>query len=151
MKRISIAEIENLVFRFSKKNLPKKEWSHQAHIIIALWHNFNYEFVEALNLVRSKIKEYNLSVGTANTDNSGYHETLTVFWMMITRDFIKSQNKELEECCNCFLESEEASKELVKKYYTDQVLFSKKARKVWVNGDKNQVKFTTKTQHLLFP
>jgi hypothetical protein len=67
MNRNSIDEIEELVTKFSEKSLPKEEWTHQAHIKVALWHSFNYEFEYALDLVRTKIKTYNISVGTPNT------------------------------------------------------------------------------------
>ena len=82
------SNITILVTKFSNKTLPFTEWNHRAHLIVGLWHNMNYNFDHALELVKSKIKEYNISVGTPNTDDSGYHETLTIFWMLVTKIYI---------------------------------------------------------------
>ena len=40
---------------------------------------------EATSRIREGIQHYNRSVGTINSDHSGYHETLTVFWMAIVK------------------------------------------------------------------
>lgn len=140
MKRFSAEEINDLVSKFSQKSLPIDEWNHQAHIIVGLWHHMNYDFETAIDLVKSKIKAYNLSVGTLNTDDSGYHETLTIFWMSVTKTFLlQHASAQIEEVCHRFLQSEYASKNYPFEYYSRAVLFSKKARKEWVDGDIKQM------------
>ena len=142
MKKLSTEEINRLVSQFSNKTLPKNQWTHQAHIVVGLWHNYHYDFDEALELVKSKIKAYNLSVGTANMDDSGYHETITIFWMRLTKFFLMDHpNKEIEEICNLFLKSTYASKTYPFEYYSRECLFNKKARKEWVDGDLKLVSF----------
>ncbi len=141
MNKNSITEIENLVTQFSKKLLQKEKWTHDAHITVALWYNFNYNFENALNLIRTKIKAYNISVGTPNTENSGYHETLTVFWMVLTSNFLKENRFDrLEEACANFFKTEMASKYTPLRYYTKELLFSKQARSQWINGNIKKVK-----------
>ena len=136
MKKISASNIKDLVTKFSEKNLPKTEWTHQAHILVALWHNANYDFDTALLMVKDKIKAYNISVGTLNTDEAGYHETLTIFWMILTRQYLLRHPKlSFEVACHQFLHSEYASKTYPFEYYSRKILFSKKARKSWINGD----------------
>lgn len=129
-------EIDKLISQFSTGTLPKDEWTHEAHIIVAIWHNLEFGFEAALEEVRSKIISYNEVVGTPNTDVSGYHETLTVFWMTLTKNFlIKHRGVGIEEACRLFLSSEQAVKVKPFQYYTQELLFSKRARKSWVNGD----------------
>ena len=143
---ISIEEIDSLVAQFSNKSLPKAEWTHQAHIIVALWHNTHYPFEEALALVRSKIKSYNLSVGTLNTDDAGYHETLTVFWMTITKAFIQAYPSwSLDQVCSQFLQTAYASKNFPFEFYSKELLFTKKARKNWVEGNLKKLASFSKT------
>lgn len=45
----------------------------------SLWYAQQFSEEEALAKLTDAIKNYNISVGTENTDTSGYHETLTVF------------------------------------------------------------------------
>ncbi|HQU55198.1 MAG TPA: hypothetical protein PK643_19330, partial [Saprospiraceae bacterium] len=68
--------------------MPKASWTHQAHLQVALWYSHQLDFDEACALVRQRIIAYNDRVGTPNTDASGYHETLTRFWMIIARQML---------------------------------------------------------------
>ncbi|MEM7367733.1 MAG: hypothetical protein AAF587_03965 [Bacteroidota bacterium] len=136
MEKMSAEAIHRLVSAFTDLSLPKSAWTHQAHLIVGLWHHKNHDFDTALELVKRKIKAYNLAVGTQNTDDSGYHESLSIFWMIIIKSFLNRHPLlSLEEACNSFLKSRYAATTLPFEYYSKEVLFSKKARKTWVNGD----------------
>jgi hypothetical protein len=39
--------------------------------------------------MRARISAFNLAVGGANTPTSGYHETLTRFWLLIVAEFLR--------------------------------------------------------------
>ena len=41
-------EVVGLVARFEDGTLPKAEWTHQAHLAVALWHASRLPFEEAL-------------------------------------------------------------------------------------------------------
>lgn len=130
------SQINTLVLAFTERVLPKSEWTHQAHLGFALWHNWNFEYSDALNLVRHKIIQYNESVGTINNDSSGYHETLTIFWMILTKNFLFDNTfRNVEEAFLEFVRSGQGSKTLPFDYYSKEVLFSIQARREWVNGD----------------
>jgi len=139
MEKYSKAEMEAIVKKFNNKTLPKSKWTHDAHIIIAFWHHSNYDFENALSLVKSKIKAYNETVGTANTSDAGYHETLTIFWMIVTRNFLsKHSANELIDVINQFFESN-FHKNTPLEFYDKALLFSFKARKRWINGNLKQI------------
>ena len=139
-KELSRTDVEGLIVKFDSCQLPKEEWTHQAHIVVAFWYNWHYPFTEALNLVRKGIVSYNEAVGTPNTDDSGYHETLTVFWMRLTRNFLQGDKyTKLEDVCNAFLLSKEAENTSPFNYYSRDFLFSVQARKEWVDGDLQKV------------
>ena len=141
MMKYSKTEIEDLVKGFSDGTLPKSEWTHEAHLVVAIWYNVNYDFQTAFELVKSKIKVYNQVVGTVNSDTSGYHETLTLFWMRITNNFLlTNRSVPIDEVTNRFLGCDLASKDCPLEYYSKTLLFSKKARKHWVNGDLKQIR-----------
>ena len=80
-------ELENIVREFNNCTMPRSNWNHTAHLIVALWYLTHYSELEAINNIRTGIKKYNVAVGTKNTKNSGYHETITMFWMKNIRKY----------------------------------------------------------------
>jgi hypothetical protein len=126
-------EINALVASFIAKTLPLPEWTHEAHLIVAIWFLSKYKIEEAICLLRSGIITYNQAVGTENSATKGYHETLTLFWAHIIAGFLeRNKYKTLLETCNNFLLSEEATREYPLNFYSREVLFSTKARAFWV-------------------
>lgn len=133
-------QIENLILKFKNTSLNKPEWNHEAHIIVAIWYNWHYTFEQALKIVRTNIKAYNESVGTPNTEISGYHETLTVFWMTLTKNFLAYNfHDKIDNAINEFLKTREADISTTSAYYSNEVLFSKKATREWINGNKKPI------------
>ena len=129
-------DLEDLVAKFKSCSLPKEKWTHEAHLIVAIWFCKTYELPKALNLLRYQIKAYNISVGTPNSDSQGYHETLTRFWLLMAANFVKlNETKTFEVTAEAFINSNWASRNLAFNYYTKETLFSLKARKSWVEPD----------------
>jgi len=131
----SIAEIERLVAGFEDGTLPKSEWTHQAHMTVAFWYLSKYSEAEATNRIRDGIKKYNKAVGTKNTENSGYHETITLFWVWAVRRFILKRN-----LSTCALESinilvASYDKNFPLEYYSKELLMSWDARREWREPD----------------
>ena len=137
----SRGEIENLVSAFEACTLPKPEWTHQAHLIVALWHNLRYGADEALRLVRERIRRYNESVGTENTDTGGYHETITVLYMRAVRRLIESAGAtdSVVELANRLLKSRVAGKDFPFDYYSRELLFTPEARQRFVEPDITRI------------
>lgn len=70
-------DVEALASRFADGSLPKAEWTHEAHLLVGLWHVERYGTSEALERLRTGIRRLNDRHGTPNTSLSGYHETIT--------------------------------------------------------------------------
>ena len=138
----SFEDIENFIVAFEARTLPKTKWTHQAHLIVALWYNLRHRDDEALRLVRDGIKRYNEAVGTQNTATSGYHETITVFYMWAVRKHIESANPRasLVELANALISGKVAAKSFPFEYYSRDVLLSSQARAVWVEPDLKTMK-----------
>ena len=130
---ITEQEILALVEGFRNRTLPASQWTHEAHLVTGLWFNHTYSCLEAICYLRCGIIAYNISTGGENTPERGYHETLTIFWSRILRQFITT-NKSLSlvDLCNRLLNSEWSSKELPLQFYTRDELFSTKARAIWI-------------------
>jgi hypothetical protein len=127
--------VTQLIEQFQARTLPIHEWTHEAHLTVAFWHLWQYPKMEALCYLRSGIIAYNVAVGTPNTPSSGYHETITQFWVALISRFLKEnrkkskqENKTFEAILQEFLQSEYAKKEIVLAYYSREKLNSVTAR-----------------------
>jgi len=130
------AEVEALVRGFLSCTLPWGEWTHAAHLTVALWHLLHYDWAEAVERVRGGIRRYNAANGVATTRERGYHETITLFWMRYVRAFLEANYNE-----GCSLASlaneliERADKNAPLEHYSRELLFSWEARLAWVEPD----------------
>ena len=136
-------EINSLLTRFEERKLPKNEWTHEAHLVIAILYVSRYEDEKALNEAREKISRYNESLGNKNTDTDGYHETISKFWLILARQFCE-QNPSLKLCqlVNSFIASKLTHSSLPMQYYSKALLFSAKARRKWVSSDLKEISLT---------
>jgi hypothetical protein len=51
-----MSDLEDLIAKFNSCSLPKEKWTHEAHLIVAVWFCKTYELPKALNLLRYQIK-----------------------------------------------------------------------------------------------
>jgi hypothetical protein len=77
--------MEDFISRFVAGTLTKEEWTHTAHLRMAYWYVWNYSPLEAGQRIRAGIRHLNECLGGQNTEDSGYHETLTEFWIREVR------------------------------------------------------------------
>ena len=129
-------EVELLVWAFRHKTLPGKFWTHEAHLAVGLWHNLYHTNEEALRTLRVAIREYNEACGLANTSHSGYHETLTQFYLLKIRQAMndETQPEPLWKLANRIIERL-GDRELPYRFYSKERLMSEQARKEWVEPD----------------
>lgn len=132
----TLAEIESLVRAFEDCTLPRFCWTHQAHLTVALWYLTHFSEERAIKCMRDRIRKYNVATGVENTKNSGYHETITLFWLLIISNYLISEIPacKLVDIANKLLYTYENS-ELVFEYYSRNLLLSFVARSNLVNTD----------------
>jgi len=132
----SMEEIEAFVREFEACTLPKSRWHHHAHLVVGLWYLSRYSFEETLAIVRRRIRAYNEVVGPPNTDTSGYHETLTRFYLLGMAEHIgRHRDAPLPESLGLLLASPLASKDWPLAAYSRDLLASVAARRQWVEPD----------------
>ena len=128
-------EVILLVKAFEERSLPKHEWTHAAHLTVGLYYCLTNPVAVARNIMRDSIHWLNDSHGTPNTETSGYHETMTFFWLFVVEEFLRDKPKEnLAELANELIASCGDSK-LPLKYYSRELLFSPAARRSYVEPD----------------
>ena len=118
------------------RTLPKSDWTHHAHLRAGLWHVLEHGPFEAMELLRARICAYNESVGTANTDTSGYHETITRFYVVIIDRFLSTVDRTADlDVLAELLIAQYGDRRLPLHHYSEKRLFSPVARRAWVEPD----------------
>ncbi len=135
---IDVSKINYILDRFSNHTLKKSEWTHEAHLIVGLWYVETLGLSEAREQLRRKIQSLNIALGGENTDTSGYHETITFYWLQLSEFFLSSLPTKLtfEEKCNLFLKNELCMTNSALRFFSSELLFSKEARYSLVSPDK---------------
>ena len=67
--------------QFDAATLPAWAWTHEAHLICGLSVLSRFGIENAPKEMRQRILKYNEAIGKINSDTSGYHETVTFFWL----------------------------------------------------------------------
>ena len=130
------AELEDLVKRFAERSLPKREWTHTAHLAIGMWHASRYDRDEALARLRLGISRLNESHGTANSATGGYHETVTRAYVHLLSAFaVRHGDQTVAERVTALLADPLADKQALLHFYSRMRLDSVEARLGWAEPD----------------
>src|SRR5262245_21327501 len=128
--------LSNFLDHWHAGTLPKKESTHAAHVAVAACHVFDHAAAEALQKIRAGIIHYNTCVGTANTDHSGYHETLTRFWTGLVADLLRKRAFTSRlEFVRAALSRFAGESSLFRSYYSFDVVKDVRARREWIAPD----------------
>ena len=132
-------DVLRLVRAFEERTLAKAEWTHAAHLTVGLYYRLHASFGMAKNLMRDGIYWLNDAHGTPNTESSGYHETLTVFWMKTIDDFLAGRDRDAGPAAlaNALVASFDDAR-LPLRYYSRERLFSPAARAAYIAPDLPQ-------------
>lgn len=130
------SQTDRLAAAFCDRTLPKEQWTHEAHLRVGLWHLLHHAAGDALVLLRARIAAYNLACGVENTDSSGYHETITRFFVWRIEQFVAAADRSRPV--------DDLAAELIAllgdpraplRYYSRERLMSVEARRGWVEPD----------------
>jgi hypothetical protein len=113
--------------------LPKAAWTHAAHVAAGAAYVVRYG-PEAFGRMKNGILAFNEAVGTANTETSGYHETLTRMWIDVLREAVDGASDPWRAACHAVALYGHRSG-LYREYYSFDVVASAEARRTWVAPD----------------
>lgn len=119
------------------RTLPKVEWTHEAHLAACLCLLREHDEIVPERDLPGLISAYNEAVGGQNTDEAGYHETLTQLYIKAVRAFAETlpADMALAEAANALLASPIAPRNWPLCFYSRERLFSVAARQGWVEPD----------------
>ncbi len=126
------ADVEELLRAFADLSLPRAEWTHEAHLAVALWYLRHCPLPEALDRVREGICRYNARHGAS----AGYHETLTVFYMHLVAAWAAAHPRPAGIAADlAALVADLGARNLPARFYSSGRLATDAARAGWVAPD----------------
>jgi hypothetical protein len=124
------------------RTLPKTVWTHAAHFAAVMWLLKNRTEVDVSREMPGLIRAYNEATGGANTETSGYHETITQASIRAARGFLSgSPAQPLYMTCNALMCSRLGEPDWLLEYWTRPRLFSVEARRAWLEPDIRSLPF----------
>jgi hypothetical protein len=122
---------------FAAGTFPRAGWNHAAHVTMASCYLQLFPIAEATCRIRDGIRHYNECQGTANTADSGYHETLTLFWIAMVANLLGQCSSRLTrlEKARIVVETFAPRRDLFRDYYSFDVVRSREARREWTPPD----------------
>jgi hypothetical protein len=137
----SDSDIERIGLGVATRTLPKPEWTHAAHFAAAFWLLARPD-CDAMHEMPGLIRAYNEATGVANTDTSGYHETITLASLRAARAWLKARPHEaLHVSLKELLASDYGRSDWLLAYWSKPLLFSVEARRTWVEPNLRPLPF----------
>lgn len=135
--------IDRLARQVLDQSLPKARWTHEAHFALALWLIRDRGCAMTPDAMRLVITRYNDATGTANTDSSGYHHTITVASMRAPADHLRRCGTEmpLHRVLASLMASPLGRADWLLSHWTRELLFSVDARRGWRDPDRMPLPF----------
>lgn len=124
------------------RTLPKPAWTHAAHFAAALWLLACHPEIDICQVMPGMIRAYNEATGVANTESSGYHETITQASIRAARAFLAARSHlPLFTACNELMFSPLGRSDWLLTYWSRPRLFSVEARRAWIEPDIRPLPF----------
>jgi hypothetical protein len=133
----SEAALQSFVEVWKAGRLPKPAWTHAAHVAMAAYFAFDHAADATFAIMKTGILHHNSSVGTPNTEDNGYHETLTRFWASEIGEFVRSGRfKSRLEAVRAAVSAFGADRDRYRLFYSFDVVRHRRARREWVAPDR---------------
>lgn len=134
----SDAEVAALVDAFETATIAASEFSHVAHIAVALSYLAQMSPEAALERMRQKIQAFAAHHGADRL----YHETLTTFWMRLLDHLMQVYNVDLPlwQRINIIVERW-GNRQPMDAHYSPEAIQSARARQGWVPPDRLPLPF----------
>ena len=130
------AALDRFLESWEQGTLPRSEWTHAAHVAVAACYTWHREEEEAFARMKSGILRYNTAAGVANTEDSGYHETLTRLWIGLVKRLVDAAAPASRlEAARAAVRSYGDDRRRYERYYTFDVVKDRRARREWVEPD----------------
>ncbi len=130
-------DIKNLTNALLDRSLPKARWTHAAHLAAAYELLHRHSADEVAERLPGIIRRYNEATDTPNTDQDGYHETITQFYIWAIGHFITSLPTGTDYLAgfHALINGPYGAADFPLRFYSKDRLFSVEARRQWLEPD----------------
>ena len=120
-RKMTDPEIDSFIL-VEDGSLPRSEWTHTRHLVMALWYLRRHGQDEATRRIREGIQRYNLKQGG---NPAAYHETITRAWIAVIVGFLSLRDRIVPDSVLADeLLQECGDKDYLMRYYTRERLLS---------------------------
>lgn len=130
----SESALTEFVTAFETGTFPGKDWKHTEHVALAACYLYAMPLSESIVRARAKIRAYNETQGGKNTEDSGYHETLTIFWLQVIDHALDRLSTRVVSA-RAIVDQFASQRDLYRDYYSFDLLTSREARARWLPPD----------------
>ncbi len=134
----SADEVESVVRNFEACATLPSEFTHQAHLTVALWYLSRLSMTDATERMRDHLFRFLNHYG-----ERGYNETITVFWLKLVQSHLAdttNASRSMTELANELTATYNNSR-LIFDYYSKELLASEEAKDNWVEPDLRPLDF----------
>jgi hypothetical protein len=110
-------------------------------VAVAAYFAFDHAAEATFTIMKSGILHHNTSVGTANTEDSGYHETLTRLWSGEIGEFVRSRRFASRlDAVRAAVAAFGPERDRFRLFYSFDVVRDRRARREWIAPDREPTK-----------
>lgn len=137
-------EVEGVVRGFEDCQTRPEDFTHAAHLTVALWYLNSLGMREATTKMRENLLRF-----INHYKEQGYNETMTVFWLRVVRSFMEATRsaigagvggRSLAEMANELAANYNDSR-LIYNYYSKELLATQAAKEDFVEPDLQPLDF----------
>ncbi|SJZ33776.1 hypothetical protein SAMN02745126_00476 [Enhydrobacter aerosaccus] len=130
------AEIVEVGEGFLARTFPPSRYHHREHLIMATYLLVRYPERDWRAELPDLIRRYNVASGGVNDDTRGYHHTMTMAFLTLVEGVLAGVGHEdVVSACNAVLTSVAAERNVLLRFWSRELLFSRDARLGWVEPD----------------
>lgn len=122
--------------RFRSADIPREEWTHEAHLRMAYLHLRRYDFRDAVRRIRRGIRRLNRANRVVDSEAGGYHETLTLAWARLVAAGIAGLRPDADFAAFIARNPGLLARDRVLDHYSRERIDSARARREFVLPDR---------------
>lgn len=136
-------DVVRLGERFVAATLERAEWTHAAHLAVAVYVLRCRPDLVAARDLPVLIRRLNLALALAERPGRGYHETITQFYILAVGHFLSRSpaGLGLAELCDRLIRSPFGERDFVLRFYSQERLFSEAAKTAFLEPDLRPLDF----------
>jgi hypothetical protein len=133
---VTLAEIIEIAEGVRACTFPVTRFHHREHCLAAAYFLKSFPGIDWRSEFPQFIRRYNVAMGGANTEDSGYHETITLFYIDAIEAFLRGHSGEsVLDACRALLQSPIIQPDYALRFYSRERLFSREARRRYLQPD----------------